>query len=295
MILIMDEQVAVQLFAVEEGGLRPLPVPPGVAGFDGLYDGVALGVYSALRTFAHNRFLYLGDHIARTEKSMRLLGWSYAWDVVRFRRMLHTAVTQYPGAECRVRWDILAQPARALGTESRELLALAPFAGVPPQLYEAGVRVGLATELHREAPLVKTADFAQARQAYQAAHDAGVYEYLMLDGNGRMLEGASTNFYAVRQGVLYTAGSGVLEGITRKIVLQLAEELGIPVCLQAVALTEIGQLSEAALSGSSRGFLPVVQIGEMVVGNGRPGPVARQIMTAYNSFVAHAVQTAVAD
>ncbi|MEZ4646811.1 MAG: aminotransferase class IV [Chloroflexota bacterium] len=96
--------------------------------------------------------------------------------------------------------------------------------------------------------------------------------------------------------MLYTAGEGVLEGITRKIILQLAAGLGIASCgCKALPVDEIDTLDEAALSGSSRAFLPVVRIGEQVVGNGRPGPISRQLLAAYYAFLAREIRPAVVD
>lgn len=281
----------VRLFAMENEGPRPLPVPAHVTGFDGLYDGLPLGVYSALRTFNHNQFLYLHRHLARTVKSMRLLGWDYALDEARLRRALHSVCTAYPLPEARVRFDVLAAPATELGTGSRELVALMPFTPVPPALYAQGVRVGLARDLHRVRPLAKTADFAIQRRAYQIG--GAIYEYILLDEADRLLEGTGTNFYGVRDGVLYTAGEGVLAGITREIILELAPQVGIPVRQEAVRLADVLALQEAAISGSSRGLLPVVQIGEQVVGDGRVGPVCRRLGAAYDAFVAAAVQPAI--
>ncbi|MEZ4589606.1 MAG: aminotransferase class IV [Chloroflexota bacterium] len=281
----------VQLFAVEMDGLRPLPIPPNAISFDPLYDGLELGVYSALRTFEHNKFLYLEHHIQRTRDSMALLGWHEELDEMRLRRGLHEACTQYPLPEARVRFDFLAAPAKQLGTHSRLLIALMPFTPPPPQLYETGVKVGFAPDLARANPLAKTADFAQARQAYKTGGD--IYEYLLLSESGEILEGTGTNFYGVLDGVFHTAGTGVLAGITRKIILDLAAELGIPVSLEPITVAQVPQLSEAALSGSSRALLPVVQIGDVVVGNGRPGPICQQILAAYNAFVAHEVKSAI--
>ena len=115
----------------------------------------------------------------------------------------------------------------------------------------------------------------------------------MLDSAGRILEGTGTNFWAVREGVVYTAGEGVLEGITREILLQLVAELDIPLRLEAVSSADIATLDEAALSGSSRALLPVVSIAGQTVGDGRPGPVTRRILAAYNAFVAENVRTAI--
>lgn len=282
-----------RFFAVTAVGLTPLPIPEWAAQFDDLLAGLPLGVYSALRTFAHNQFLYLDAHLARTEQSMRLLGWADELDRAMLCAALHEAVTAVPWADSRVRFDILARPAPdKLGTDGRVLLAVTPLIPPPAAYYENGVAVGIAKGLERENPLAKTAVYTQRRAQFLAAHHEDVYEYLLLDGAGRILEGTGTNFWGVRDGALYTAGEGVLEGITRKIILQLAPALGIPVHLEAIPLAAVGTLDEAALSGSSRAYLPVVRVGEQVVGNGRPGPIGRQILAAYNEFLAREIRPA---
>lgn len=291
----MSQAQDVQLFAVTAVGLQPLPVPSGVQSFDELYTGLALGVYSALRTFNHNQFLYLDAHIERTKRSMALLGWSYRLDEMALRRALHAACAAYHRPEARVRFDVLAEPARSLGTESRVLLALMPFTPPPPELYENGVAVALVDDLARERPLAKTADFAENRRRYTSGGQQGIYEYLLHDAQGYILEGTSTNFYGARAGVVYTAGSGVLEGVTRRIVLDLLAQLGIPLHLEPVQRGEIGALDEAFLTGSSRAVLPVTQIDGQRVGDGRPGPIARRLLLAYNTFVAQTIRPAMDD
>ncbi len=299
-----------QLYAIEDAGPRVLPVPDDAVQFIDLYRGLPLGVYDALRTFEHHKFLYLNRHLARTERSMALLGWTYRLDRARLLRALHAVVTAAAWPEMRVRLDILAGPAEALGTTSRELIALQPFTPPLPELYERGVAVAFAAGLARERPQAKTADFAARRpptaglrqieesgqlaaSGEQSAVNSEPYEYLLLDSAGRILEGTGTNFWAVRDGVVYTAGEGVLEGITREILLQLIGELGIPLRLEAVGAADIAVLDEAALSGSSRALLPVVSIAGQLIGDGRPGPVTRRILAAYNAFVAESVRIAI--
>lgn len=279
-----------QLFAVTDQGPQPLSIPADAKDFTDLYHGLALGVYSVARTFDHNKFLYLDHHLARTIKSMRLLGWDYHLDERRLRQAIHTLCTAFPAPEMRVRIDVLAEPVRCLGTESRELLALMPFAPLPADYYTRGVRVAFATDLQRANPLIKTADFAEARKRSDSG--ATSYEVLLVDGD-KILEGASSNFYGVYNGTLYTAGAGVLEGITRSIVLDLVRQSAIPWQLDPLRMKDIPSLTEAAISSSSRGLLPVVQIGETIIGNGTPGPITRQLMAAYEAFVAAHVLTAV--
>lgn len=281
---------ALQLFAITAAGLQSLPVPTDANDFTDLYPGLALGVYSVIRTYDHNKFLRLDQHLARTVNSMRLLGWEYQLDERRLRQAIHTLCTAYPAPEMRVRIDLLAEPARSLGTESRELLALMPFTPLPSTYYAQGVTVDFAADLHRANPLIKTADFAEARK--RSGQRSAAYELLLVE-NGKILEGTSSNFYGVRNGVLYTAGAGVLEGITRSVLLDLARQLPMRVQLEAIRVDEIEQLAEAAISSSSRGLLPVVQIGETTIGDGQPGSYTQQLMAAYDAFVAQHIRTAI--
>lgn len=280
-----------QLFVVTASGPQLLPVPAAATDFTDLYHGLALGVYSIVRTFDHNKFLRLDYHLARTVNSMRLLGWEYTLDETRLRQAIHTLCTAFPAPETRVRIDILAEPALALGTEGRDLIALMPFTPLPDEYYAHGVTLDFATGLQRANPLIKTADFAEARK--RSGVGSQRYELLLVDKDGYILEGTSSNFYAVRAGVLHTAGQGVLEGITRSILLGLIRELQLPLQLDAVHRDAVDQLDEAAISSSSRGLLPVVQIGDTIIGDGQPGPYARRLMAAYDHFVAQNIQTAI--
>jgi branched-chain amino acid aminotransferase len=282
-----------QLFAVTEAGAQALVLPPGTNSLTAVYAGLALGVYSALRTFEHNKFLDLDGHLERAERSMRLLGWDYHLDRARLKRALHSAASAYPAPEARVRFDILGRPAHSLGCDSRELIALTPFEPDPKRYYAQGVGVDFVPDLVRFEPLAKTAEFAQRRNRLLPARSRAHYEYLLLDESDQILEGTLTNFWAVRDGQVWTAGMEVLEGITRKILLDLLPGMGIAVHLQALNKSEVHTFDEAFLSGSSRAVVPVVRIAGHEIGNGRPGPITRQILRAYQAYVTQNVRTAV--
>jgi branched-subunit amino acid aminotransferase/4-amino-4-deoxychorismate lyase len=208
------------------------------------------------------------------------------------RRCLDAACTGAPFAEMRVRFDVLAAPATAVGTRSRELIALAPFTPPAREVYQHGVQVVTTHALSRGDPLSKTADFVERRRRIE--HETpGAYERLIVDAGGAILEGFSSNFYAVCGGVLVTAGEGVLEGITRRIVLDLATARGVPVALRPPRLDELDSVQEAAISSSSRGLVPVVGIDGRPVGEGVPGPVITGLSEAYEAYVEAAVKRAV--
>lgn len=283
----------VRLYSVTSTGAKELDPPEPMTSLYDLPDALSLGVYTAMRTYDHYKFLRLSDHLRRLEESMAVFNWRYQLDERAIRRALHQVCLVYEHPDARVRIDVLARaPAPQFG-DSRVLVALAPFEPPPAAVYERGVRLALARTLQRQFPQAKTADFALARRAYPINSEDS-YDFLLLDEEEHLLEGSTSNFYAVRDGSVWTAGEGMLEGITRKVVLQLVQEAGIELRLQAPRLEHIPQLDEAFLSSSSRGLVPVREIDGKVVGSGRPGPITKQLMLAYDEFVARAVRPAVA-
>jgi len=258
---------------------EPLLTPtPSIVSFADLPSD---SLYSSFRTFGGDKFLYLEEHFARTRRSVVRLGWP-PLDEPLLRRAL-AAVCIEGMDDVRVRYDFWEN--------QRLTLALIPFTPPPAAFYRDGVQVKVADGVHRHNPLDKTAVFAQARTAYLESHaDENGYEYLLADG-GAIVEGFTSNFYGVRDGVLYTAGDGVLEGVTRRIILELLPALNIPLVLEAVKMTALPFLDEAAMSSSSRGLLPIVGINGQPISDGTPGPITRALMQAYDEFVARTIRS----
>jgi branched-chain amino acid aminotransferase len=140
--------------------------------------------------------------------------------------------------------------------------------------------------------MAKTADFILARNSRPG--DPRFFDYLLLDDDGNaILEASTSNFYAISGGTLWTAADGILEGITRKIILHLAPQLNIPLRLEPIPLEALPRCDEAFISSSSRGLVPVVAIEDETIGSGQPGPVTRRLMEAYEAYVAQALKPAI--
>jgi branched-subunit amino acid aminotransferase/4-amino-4-deoxychorismate lyase len=241
------------------------------------------------------RFLWLEEHLARTVRSMRGLGWDYTLDEAELRRALHGVVEAWPGADSRVRFDVLARSSPELGHASRVLVGVAGFEPVPPSFVREGVRVGVAPGLERPQPRIKTTEFILRRAPYPLATQER-YEHLLVEGRGasaRILEGSSSNFFGVQRGRVRTSGPGVLEGITRKVVLHVARGLGIEIDETPIALAEIAALDEAFLTSSTRGIVPIVGVEETTIADGRPGALTRRLMAAYDEFAEREARPAV--
>jgi branched-subunit amino acid aminotransferase/4-amino-4-deoxychorismate lyase len=96
-----------------------------------------------------------------------------------------------------------------------------------------------------------------------------------VDEDGSILEGLSSNFFAIKRGELWTAENEVLSGITRLIVLEEGRKEGLDIHLLPVNYSELPGISESFITSSSRAVLPVVKIDNILLGNGRPGSYTR--------------------
>ncbi|MCB1740951.1 MAG: aminotransferase class IV family protein [Gammaproteobacteria bacterium] len=300
-----DTSTRLGLFAVgRHAPPDPMPVPAGVRTLNELLDGFAPGVYTAFRTFEHNRFLHLDRHLTRLRQSAQRAGLADALDEQALRAALHAVCTQASGIEHQVRIDVIGRPLDD-GAGTQMLIALAPFEPPSERLYTEGVRVRTTRELTRDDPLTKSAAFVARRAALEqrlkSLDDQGggamtgpeVHEIIMLDPQDRLLEGLRSNFYAVRAQTLLSPPDGTLQGITQSILLELARQSGITQTLEAVRLSELATLEEAAISASSKGIVPVVQIDELPIGDGRPGPLVTRLVQAYQRYVREHITAAV--
>lgn len=160
-----------------------------------------------------------------------------------------------------------------------------------PAIYREGVTATVVS-WHRELPHLKSLSAVAALLARRQAAQRGAFEALLTDHRAYVLEGSSSNVFAVLDGRLVTppVAAGLLGGVTRALVLELAPEEGIPTEERPVTVTELGRADEVLLTSSTREVVPVVRIDAVRVGDGRPGPIAAALHEAYRSRVRqHAV------
>ena len=120
--------------------------------------------------------------------------------------------------------------------------------------------------------------------AKQAARDEGAYEAWMVDGDGYVTEGSSTNAWIVdNKGQLVTRpiDDQILHGITRGIVKRIAGEHGLKVIERPFTVQEAKEAREAFMTAATAFVTPVVQIDDKVIGNGKPGSISLDLRKAY--------------
>jgi branched-chain amino acid aminotransferase len=155
------------------------------------------------------------------------------------------------------------------------------FEKLSQEIYENGVKV-VTTQLVRRSPLIKDTNFISTSLAEREKISQDVFEVL-LTRDGKILEGMTSNFYAIRGKTLITAKHGILHGVTRQLILRLARGQGMIMEYHAPDINE--KMNESFLTSSSRGVVPIIAIDERVVGQGRVGRVTKQLSASYEAYV----------
>lgn len=151
----------------------------------------------------------------------------------------------------------------------------------------AGVKVITVPDNRWERVDIKTVGLLPNVLAKQQARESGAFEAWFIDESGQVTEGASTNAWIVTaDGVLVTrpAEAGILRGITRTVLFEVAEAQGLRVEERTFSREEALAASEAFVSSASGIVLPVVAIDGVQVGSGRPGPVALGLRARFHDF-----------
>jgi branched-chain amino acid aminotransferase len=234
------------------------------------------GAYTTFRTYDGSRILRLDQHLRRLEESVSVLGQPATLDDSAVRRALADLLAGRDG-ESRLRLTFSPSP-------KRFFIGIEPFTPLDAALYEQGVRCA-TVPLHRDDPHAKDTRFLSAAHAARASLGKDIHEGLMADGDGQILEGLTSNFFAILDGTLRTEGDRVLKGVTRSLVLEVAATV-LPMDEHPVSLADLPRLSEAFITSVSREILPVVAIDAVTLGTGAPGPLTRRLMAALAQLIA---------
>lgn len=252
------------------------------------------GVFETLRAYGVHPFR-LAAHLDRATAGAHALGFDLpARDLLEeaVRTTASANIDHHAGHDSAVRLTLtpgVLDPEAALG---------APAAGHPTVVVTshpladdaAAARDGVeatAVPWSRELPDVKSVSYLSAAQARRRARELGVHEALLTDTTGHVLEGSFSNVFAVRRGRLRTppTSAGILAGVTRGVVLEVAAALGLPVDEEPLTLEELVRADEAFLTASTRELIPLVRVTGRTVGDGRPGPVTAALHEGYRDEV----------
>ena len=130
-------------------------------------------------------------------------------------------------------------------------------------------------------PTAKNYNWMDLNSGLMEAQDAGFDTTVLCDAEGLVTEGPGFNVFVVKGTTVSTSGHGVLQGITRKTVLELAPELGLTPRVGDITRAELEDADEVFLATTAGGVMPISRVGSRITNNDSPGPVSRRMKELY--------------
>jgi branched-chain amino acid aminotransferase len=265
--------------------------PPEDAKISVLDHGLLFGdsIYETLRTYGGKPFLF-SRHFTRLDHSAKGIDLELPWEKLKIleeiRRTLLTG-------ESRVRLIITRGIGEiSAGTETctgpAVIIIVVPLIAPPESIYTQGVDVVISSVRRSQRFAdIKTGSLIHQVLARREANSKGAYEAILLTPDGRISDGITSNIYLVRDGKLLTPGldAGIVAGITRSVILDLAERIGLQVVEGVLDPAEIEKADEMFLTSTTREVVPVVRVGGKPVGTGKAGRITHMLLNAYRAAV----------
>jgi branched-chain amino acid aminotransferase len=240
-----------------------------------IHDIAVLRGYSAfeaLRTYNRRPF-HLADHLERLYRSAALIDLEIPCTREEIADLVQELIARNPYRHASVRVLVTGGESEdgIVATGRPKLIMLiSPLGERDRQRFAQGVFL-VTTRLQREVPEAKTSNYTAAVRALKAAARRAADDALFVNAQGHVPEATRSTFFLFRGDTLVTPGEGVLPGITRGVVLSLAQGR-FPIEERPILLEELALADEAFITSSSREIVPVVRIDEQLIGSGTPGP-----------------------
>jgi len=257
----------------------------------GVFEGVR-----AYRTDEGAAIFRLREHTDRLFNSAHILGMAIPYDRETLNQAQRAVVRENGLASAYIR------PMCFYGSEGMGLRADNLNVHVMVAAWEWGaylgednmkngirIRVSSFTRHHVNITMCRAkanGNYMNSMMALQEALRDGYDEALLLDAEGYVMEGSGENIFIVREGVIYTPDlTSALDGITRKTVIALARELGIPVVEKRITRDEVYIADEAFFTGTAAEVTPIREVDGRAIGNGTRGPVTERLQGLYFDLV----------
>jgi branched-chain amino acid aminotransferase len=262
------------------------------------------GVFEGIRAYS-GRVFRLDEHIERLYRSAKAIMLQIRQTPSEMREIVLETCRRNNLANGYIRVVISRGPGD-LGIDPRNchgaptVVVIADKLTMYPQaMYDNGMAV-ITTSTRRNSPAaldpnIKSLNYLnnilakieENRAAKAATADVPIGEGLMLNLDGYVAEATGDNVFLVRNGALVTPPVyvGILEGITRNTVMELAQQLRIPCQEQTFTMTTVYGADEVFLTGTGAEVIPVVRVDDRTVGDGKPGPVTRTLIQAFREMV----------
>jgi len=258
-----------------------------------------LAFFETMRVYGGAPF-HMTDHIERMRQGAEALGLSLPLATAEIEKAVYQIVAQNKFSDSVVKFYFTAGEASLFpyglageyGFKPRLFLVeeeVKPDHPEAPQgldFYRRGQRLKIVPH-ERALPWVKSISYMQA---YYAAREAGAAwdDILFTHHEGHVTEASRSNFFCVIDGVLCTPDTDILDGVTRKVVIEIAGEIGIPTALRRLMPADVYRASEAFTTGSYAELVPARQIDDHAMATTTEGPVFSKLRKAFTGKIEEA-------
>jgi branched-chain amino acid aminotransferase len=253
------------------------------------------GIFEGIRSYSGHVFR-LADHIDRLYDSAKAI---HLVIPISKAEMLKAVIDTLNINEIKDGYVrlIVTRGAGSLGLDPRkttdpQIIVIADSISLyPPELYEHGLKIITAGTMRNHPaalnPRVKSLNYLNSILAKIEGTNAGCLEALMLNHKGEVAECTGDNIFIVKNGELHTPSidAGILDGITRHAVMDLARGVGIKVVERAMDRHDIYTADECFLTGTAAEVIPVVELDARPIGNGQPGPITKDLLQRFHKLV----------
>ncbi|MCD6327371.1 branched-chain-amino-acid transaminase [bacterium] len=163
----------------------------------------------------------------------------------------------------------------------------------PKEKYDVGLTIVTCSTRRNSpdvlCPQVKSLNYLNNILAKIEVNRAGADEGLMLNPRGYVCEATADNIFTIKNGTMFTPPPfvGVLLGITRQCVLDIAEKFGIKVIERNMVVHDVYVADEVFLTGSAAELIPVINVDDRIIGDGKPGPVFKKLLAEFREMTKH--------
>lgn len=283
------------VFASIDGTVVPGPEAK-VSAFD---NGFAFGdsVYETLRTYRGRAFV-LGRHLARMRRSAARLSFEIPVPDAELRARVDAVLAAARNPESYLRLIV----SRGVGDLSYNfdrvkgptvVMLVKPFEPFPEEHFNAGIPVSLVSIRRNPKrsldPAIKSSNLLNNVLATLEAQKKGCFEAILLNEKDQIAEGAGSNVFAAKGGVLRTPplDAGILAGITRDLVFELGKQLSIEVREAPLEAEDLLSADEAFITSTLKEVTPISRVDDRVIGPGKPGELTRRLQAAYREKTRH--------
>ncbi|MFH0767970.1 MAG: aminotransferase class IV [Chloroflexota bacterium] len=250
------------------------------------------GLFETMRAYG-GRVFRLEWHLGRLALSAEFLGISV--DRTELEVVVNNTIQANNLRDARIRITVSIgegglTPDPASCSRPTVLIVAGEYKPFPEQVYQRGFRAVVSSiRRNSQSPLsrLKSVNYLESMLARQEARRMGVDEAICLNERGLLAEASMSNIFLVVDDTLKTPAleSGILPGVTREAVLELARESGIKILEDEIAAEELWSAREAFLTSSLIEVMPLIEVDGRPVGDGKPGDVTRRLMDEYRRLV----------